>query len=160
MRTVELTEQQRAFVAHFTSTPGAIGNAAAAARMAGYSERCAREIGRQLLDKPHVRKAIDEANRQSISGTLATKAVGLLERVIDDEDAPLKVRVEAAKTILDRAGIVQPSVSERVAAGDGKLLSEMSVNELEAFIRAGQAIAAQQRSEHVPLPAAGKESMH
>lgn len=159
MRTTELTDQQRAFVHHFTSTPGAIGNASAAARMAGYSEKCDAEMGRQLLQKPHVRKAIDEANRRSISGTLATKAVCLLERVIDDEGAPIKVRVEAAKTILDRAGIVPPSVAERTEAQGGKLLSEMTMEELEAFIRARQVVSAQQREERLLLPAP-KEGMH
>lgn len=99
-----LTPQQTDFVLHYTSTPAAIGNAAAAARLAGYSEPYARELGRQLLDKPHVRAAVDEANRQAVSGRLATKAVALLERVIEDESAPVKVRVDAAKAVLDRAG--------------------------------------------------------
>jgi hypothetical protein len=99
-----LTPQQTDFVLHYTSTPEAIGNAAAAARLAGYSEPYARELGRQLLDKPHVRAAVDEANRQAVSGRLATKAVALLERVIEDESAPVKVRVDAAKAVLDRAG--------------------------------------------------------
>ena len=99
-----LTPQQADFVLHYTSTPEAIGNAAAAARLAGYSEQSARELGRQLLDKPHVRAAVDEANRQAVSGRLATKAVALLERVIEDESAPVKVRVDAAKAVLDRAG--------------------------------------------------------
>jgi hypothetical protein len=100
----DLTPQQADFVVHYTSTPEAIGNAAEAARRAGYSEASAREIGRQLLDKPHVRAAVDEANRRAVSGRLTTKAVALLERVIEDEAAPLKVRVDAAKAVLDRAG--------------------------------------------------------
>jgi phage terminase small subunit len=100
----DLTPQQTEFVVHYTSTPEAIGNAAEAARRAGYSEASAREIGRQLLDKPHVRAAVDEANRRAVSGRLTTKAVALLERVIEDEAAPLKTRVDAAKAVLDRAG--------------------------------------------------------
>lgn len=100
----DLTPQQADFVAHYTSTPGAIGNAAEAARRAGYSEASAREIGRQLLDKPHVRAAVDEANRRAVSGRLTTKAVALLERVIEDDNAPDRVRVDAAKAVLDRAG--------------------------------------------------------
>lgn len=151
MRTVVVTDQQGAFVNHFTSTPGAIGNASAAARLAGYSEKHSAEMGRQLLGKAHVRKAIDDANRQSISGTIATKAVALLERVIDDESAPLKVRVEAAKTILDRAGIVPPSVTERDRAGNEhkKPLSEMTIDELDIFIRASQVVISTQRSDRL-----------
>lgn len=133
----KLTEAQEAFVIHFTSSPGAIGNAAESARRAGYSEKSAREIGRQLLDKPHVRKAIDDANRQSISGTLATKAVELLKRVIEDENAPIKVRVDAAKTILDRAGIVAVAPAKPDSTGDvpEKPLSEMTIEELEEIVR-------------------------
>ncbi len=133
----ELTEAQQVFVMHFTSSPGAIGNAAESARRAGYSEKSARELGRQLLDKPHVRKAVEDANRHSISGKIATKAVDLLERVIDDENAPIKVRVEAAKTILDRAGIVA-ATAIKADGKDGvpeKPLSEMTVEELEEIVR-------------------------
>ena len=100
----DLTPQQAEFVLHYTSTPGAVGNASESARRAGYSETSARELGRQLLDKTHVRAAVDEANRQAVSGRLTTKAVALLERVIEDEAAPMKVRVDAAKAVLDRAG--------------------------------------------------------
>jgi Terminase small subunit len=99
-----LTDQQLDFVTKFTSVPGAIGNASEAARQAGYSARSAAEIGRQLLEKAHVQDAIREANQRLISGQIATKAVALLEKVIDDESVNIKVRVEAAKTILDRGG--------------------------------------------------------
>jgi hypothetical protein len=129
----ELTAQQAAFVHHFTSTVGAIGNAAEAARQAGYSERSAKEIGRQLLDKPHVQAAIDEANRVQISGPIAVKAAALLQRVIDDEEAPLKLRVEAAKTILDRAGIVAPTAAEWSARRDKQDFETMTAAEIGAF---------------------------
>src|SRR5882757_6351413 len=79
----KLTDQQFEFVTKFTSVPAAIGNASEAARQAGYSARSAAEIGRQLLEKPHVQTAIREANQRLISGQIATKAVALLERVID-----------------------------------------------------------------------------
>lgn len=161
-RTVQVTDQQQAFVNHFTNTPGAIGNASAAAKLAGYSPNCLGEIGRQLLEKPHVRKAIDAANRRLISGTLATKAVHLLERVIDDEAAPLKVRVEAAKTVLDRAGIVPLSVTERERAGnqDKKPLSEMTIEELDIFIRASQVVISKRRSDRLIEAQPGDDGVH
>lgn len=131
----DLTYQQQQFVLHFTSTAGAVGNAAASARLAGYSERSAREIGRQLLDKGHVRDAIDAANRDMICGALATKAVSVLERLIEDADTPPKVRLDAAKTILDRAGYLPPSSEERAEAAKPKSnFSEMTRDELRAFI--------------------------
>ena len=141
-----LNQQQEAFVLHFTSSPGSIGNAAESARRAGYSEKSARELGRQLLDKPHVQNAVTEANRRSISGTLATKAVDLLERVLDDEAAPIKVRVEAAKTVLDRAGITS-TIAERHDAQDRayKSMSEMTREELEEIVRDSKAVLEQAR---------------
>ncbi len=35
---------------------------------------------------------------------MATKAIALLGRVLDDEAVPMKTRVDAARTILDRTG--------------------------------------------------------
>jgi phage terminase small subunit len=99
-----LTELQQAFVVAYTSDPTAIGNCREAALRAGYSQHTAAESGRRLVTQPHIRSAIRAANLELISGRIATKAVALLERVIDDESAPVKIRVDAAKTILDRGG--------------------------------------------------------
>ncbi|HYF09465.1 MAG TPA: terminase small subunit [Acetobacteraceae bacterium] len=153
---MNLTEPQAAFVLRFTSDPACIGNASAAARAAGYSERNAGEIGRQLLDKPHVRAAIDEAMRRQISGPMAAKASALLARVVDDETAPLKVRVEAAKTILDRAGIVPPTAFERAAeavrkASDGKAIGEMTIEEIRTELAMTARIVTLNADEPAPL---------
>jgi phage terminase small subunit len=139
--TDDLTEMQAAFVMGFTSEPGSIGNASEAARRAGYSAASATEIGRQLLGKPHIRAAIDAANRSAISGRLATKGIALLERVIDDEGAPLKVRVQAALGLLDRGGYGSPTATEQAAAAAARaigaskrLLTEMAPEELDAAL--------------------------
>ncbi|MEZ5825232.1 MAG: terminase small subunit [Geminicoccaceae bacterium] len=129
----KLTQQQQQFVVEYTSGLGAIGNASEAARRAGYSERSAAELGRQLLEKPHVRAAIDEAFKGQISGALAAKAVGVLSGILDDESAPVKVRLDAAKTVLDRAGLgAKPVVAEPEAQEDP--LEDFSVNELELLL--------------------------
>jgi hypothetical protein len=128
-----LTDQQQEFVTKFTSVPGAIGNASESARQAGYSARSAAEIGRQLLEKAHVRDAIHEANQRLISGQLATKAVALLEKVIEDASAPIKTRVEAAKTILDRGGFGAQG-SGRLP-GSSKHPSEMTEAELAEALK-------------------------
>ena len=129
------TEMQSLFVIEFTSGAGAIGNASEAARRAGYSEASAHEIGRQLLEKPHIRAAIEKANRDQLSGPASTKAIALLERVIDDEAQPIKVRVDAAKAILDRGGFSTPR-AEGFGPGknDSKPLSAMSQEELAAYV--------------------------
>lgn len=143
-----LTEKQRSFVVAYTSEPGALGNASAAARAAGYSEKTARVIGWQLLATPHVREAINEANRDQLSGRIATKAVALLERVIDDESVPMRDRVAAAKTVLDRGGFMPPSVTERARdVMSKKPLNELTREELAAYVAAErQAIAELERA--------------
>ena len=142
MRENKLTEMQELFVLHFTTTPGAIANASEAARRAGYSAKTAAEQGAQLLKKPHVRAAVTEANRQQISGVMATKASALLERLVDDETASHRIRLDAAKTILDRAGFVPPKASEPEVVAEEKPVETMTIPELEAFIRKGEAAIA------------------
>lgn len=138
MRENTLTEKQQLFVLHFTSTPGAIGNASEAARRAGYSEKSAGEIGRQLLDKPHVMAAIEDANRRQISSTAATKATDLLVSFVEDETVSARVRLEAAKTILDRAGYIPPKAAAP-AEDEHKPMSEMTLEELDAIIAKNKA---------------------
>ena len=139
----ELTEHQAAFVAAFTSEHGAIGNASEAARRAGYSEKSAAELGRQLLEKPHVRAAIDDANRAQINGALASKAVAVLAGIIDDDTAAPKLRLDASKTILDRAGYIAPKAPESPKpASEGDALDAMNLEQLKRFVaehRAGEA---------------------
>jgi hypothetical protein len=104
-RARELTDQQKLFVEHYTSTPGAIGNASEAARLAGYSDITARVQGAQQLAKPHVRAAVSDAARQLVAGPGVAKAVALLMKTIEDENAPLGIRVKCAQDIMDRAGV-------------------------------------------------------
>lgn len=133
-----LTDMQAAFVVAFTTVPNAIGNAAASARLAGYSENSAKELGRRLVDLPHVQAAIREANQQQISGQMATKAIALLGRVIEDESVPMKTRVDAARTILDRAGYsaLPPAAPKRLT---DKTMSEMTADELRETMRLARA---------------------
>jgi len=123
-----LTDMQASFVVAYTTANGAIGDATAAAKLAGYKETSAGDLGRRLVGLPHVQAAIREANQQQISGKIATKAIALLDRVIDDESASLKVRVDAARTILDRAGFCAlPAGPKRLSE---KALAEMTADEL------------------------------
>lgn len=141
-----LTEMQRAFVVHYTNGEGCVGNASEAARRAGYSVKTAKEIGRHLVAKPHVREAIEAANREAISGRLSVKASALLERALDDESVPMRVRVDAAKAVLDRGGYAAPSAFERAAAFAArehrdKPLHMMTLAEVEQRMAALSAIS-------------------
>ena len=129
-----LTEMQAAFVLAYTSQDGCRGKVKEAALSAGYSPKTAREIGRQVLTLPHVQAAIFEANRAMISGPLVTLAVGVLHDILEDEKAPLKLRADAAKTILDRGGLPAVRVPDEPARR-AKELEELSIYELETVIR-------------------------
>jgi phage terminase small subunit len=133
-----LTEQQARFVAEFTSGKGAVGNRAEAARRAGYSPASASELGRQLLEKDHVRAAVDQALRDQIGADLAAQAIAVLREILEDEKAHPRLRLEASKTILDRAGMIAPKAEEPQRPGARKSLAEMSMEELNEFVRRGE----------------------
>lgn len=59
---MSLTEKERLFVSHYLE----LLNASQAARLAGYSERSAGQLGWQMLRKPHIAQAIDEAIAERI----------------------------------------------------------------------------------------------
>jgi hypothetical protein len=65
----------------------------------------------------------------------------LHDAALADTVSGQKLQLEAAKTVLDRAGHIAPKASEAEMIGD-KPLTEMSLDELDAFIRAGQAALA------------------
>ena len=134
----ELTEKQAAFVVAFTSEPGCVANATKAALHVGYSEKSAREIGRQQLEKPKIKAAIYEANRAMLGGSLASKAIDVLREIIHDKEAPQKLRLDAAKTVLDRAGLSALKAAEQTPPGQEKDLASLSLEELETFIRQGR----------------------
>jgi phage terminase small subunit len=136
----ELTEQQRAFVLHFTTTPGTAGNAAAAARMAGYSQKNSAELGRQLLGKPHVQAAIDAALREAIGTRLTVLAVNVIESIINDPEASLKLRGDMAVKVIEFSGLVERTKAEKekqTGIASGKKLAEMTRDELEAVVAQG-----------------------
>jgi len=74
-----------------------------AARRAGYSPASARQTASQLLSNQTIQKSIRNEQYKLLGGTLVSKALRTLEKIIDDETAPFGSRVEACKTILDRA---------------------------------------------------------
>lgn len=128
-----ILDQQQAFAEAYVLGNG---NATQAAIAAGYSAVSARQTASRLLHTPHVQDAIRKAQAHALKGRLATKALGVLEKILDDEDAPAGVRVDAAKTVLDRAGFAAARKPEGDEAYE-KSLHEMSMVELEEFIKRG-----------------------
>lgn len=129
--TTQILQQQRTFAEAYVAGGG---NATQAAISAGYSPVSARQTASRLLHLPHVQEAIRRVQAHTLRGRLASKALAVLERVLDDDGAPAGVRVDAAKTVLDRAGHVSARVPDD-GIDDQKMTSEMTLEQLDQFIR-------------------------
>jgi len=132
-RAVALTDLQAKFAELYVLDPEKAGRGGDCAVLAGYSADSASVTASRLLRHPNVRKEIERLTREAL-GDHAAAAVQLLGRVVRDERAPLKIRVDAAKAVLDRAGFVPPRAPEPVVFGD-KPIAAMSIAELEAVAR-------------------------
>ena len=135
-----LNAQQEAFVLHYTTTDGVAGNAAAAARLAGYSEKYAADLGRQLLAKPHVQAAIDAALREAIGTRLTVKAVAVIEGIIESKDASLKLRGDMAARVIEFSGLIERTKAQKAIETGlyiGKPLTEYTRAELDDLVRKG-----------------------
>jgi hypothetical protein len=133
----DLTEKQEAFAAYFVAGGG---DGKAAAKAAGYAERhCAQEAYR-LARNPAVQRLIRNEQQRVIGGRLCSQALGVLESIMLDPSAPAGARVDACKTILDRGGL--PAIPANLIvqdAADKRALSEMSLEDVQAFIVEGRA---------------------
>ncbi|WP_372486977.1 terminase small subunit [Lactiplantibacillus plantarum] len=114
----KLTPKQQRFADEYIKS----GNAADAARKAGYSKRSARSVGQENLTKPDIKQYIDDRMAEIASKRImdATEAVELLTSIARGEtketvyigtadgvyekhkEADLKTRISAVKEILKR----------------------------------------------------------
>ncbi|MCS5597942.1 MAG: terminase small subunit [Alphaproteobacteria bacterium] len=104
---IKVTEQQRCFALEYASNGG---NATKAAIDAGYSKKSAHEIGRQLLEKPHVHEMV---MRQLNRLRYKSGAIGLnaLSQIAQDNKAPANARVSAARALCEHCGILGAGAS-------------------------------------------------
>ena len=138
----ELTEKQAAFVREYVSNGG---NATKAAQSAGYSAKAARITGYGLLKIPHVLAAVRLEQVQKLGGRLSTLALDTLEQLMTDKQVSGAVRLEAAKTVLDRAGMPSRAAPQAPGEGAPKALTDMTVDELDVFIQQGSAAISKMR---------------
>jgi hypothetical protein len=122
--TTNLTEREDAFVELLCEglSPGD------AASGAGYPARSYID----LLQSPRVSRRVEWRMRSVIRNELAPKAIRLLGRILDDEAASPKVRIQAARFLLERAGYVAPRAQIQEAAE--KSISAMSAEELASLV--------------------------
>jgi len=143
----EPNEMQAAFVFHYTNTPGCIGNGAAAARAAGYSDHSARDIAAGLLRKPHVREALVRYARERLAHLAPMAIETLREFAANPDKYPPRVSADAAKALLDRAGFSVVSADRKSQEDDAreKPDSAKTLAELDAEIE--QRMAERRRRE-------------
>lgn len=145
----KLTPKQRKFADEYIKS----GNAADAARKAGYSKRSARSVGQENLTKPDIKQYIDERMAEIASKRImdATEAVELLTSIARGEEketvisstpegvyesqkeADLKTRISAVKEILKR----YPGDDRLVKAQIRKAESEADIAESKAKLLRG-----------------------
>lgn len=135
----DLNVREAAFVKAFTEGETA-GDQTKSYVVAGYSPNSAATGASRLARSPKILAAIDAAIRDRITGTLTVKAVRLAEKVLNDEDAPLKLRADMARSVVEWSGVVQRAQQEKAANTglDGtKPLAQMNRADLEALVRNG-----------------------
>ncbi|KYK04253.1 terminase [Lactiplantibacillus plantarum] len=145
----KLTPKQQRFADEYIKS----GNAADAARKAGYSKRSARSVGQENLTKPDIKQYIDEQMAEIASKRImdATEAVELLTRIARGEEketvisstpegvyesqkeADLKTRISAVKEILKR----YPGDDKLVKAQIRKAEAEADIAEDKAKLLRG-----------------------
>lgn len=145
----KLTPKQQRFADEYIKS----GNAADAARKAGYSKRSARSVGQENLTKPDIKQYIDEQMAEIASKRImdAREAVELLTRIARGEEketvisstpegvyesqkeADLKTRISAVKEILKR----YPGDDRLVKAQIRKAESEADIAESKAKLLRG-----------------------
>ena len=95
MQTKELTAKQKRFIELYD------GNAAAAARAAGYSEKSARIIAKQLMDDPRIAAGIrareDKRNARDIAGMNERKR--FWTAAMRDGSLDMKARLRASELL-------------------------------------------------------------
>ena len=129
------------------------GNGTKAAIDAGYSPSSARQQAYKLTRNPTVQRLIREEQRRVIGGRLCSQALGVLESIMLNEDAPAGARVDAAKTLLDRGGL--PAIPTNLIGGETQFQAarSMDLQDLNAFIEKGMSRLAELDSQRAALGA-------
>lgn len=126
-----LTDQQARYVREYVRNGG---NATAAALSAGYKDGAARAW--ELKRNPAVLSAIRLEQSQAIADG-ASVAWGTVMRLMSDPEVPAPVQFAAAKWTLEASGhgLAAQAVMAKLANPESKQVSEMTVAELEDYVK-------------------------
>lgn len=128
---LSLTDLQRAFVVAYVDSGG---EATESARVAGYADP--RVSSFRLLRLAHVQRAIRDEQRRVIDCDLYSLSVKQAKMLLADPDTPKGAKVTLILGVWDRGGPTKRSGDQEK---EFKSLEEMSINELESFIREKEA---------------------
>lgn len=116
-----LTPLEANLVSSFLDT----GNVSEASRRAGYAHV---QSAYEAMKRPHVQKALRDAQVRLLEGEGGTMAIKTVLELMRPGNPP-NVRLGAAQTALKAAGL-----ADRADSGQQKALTDMSADELAAFI--------------------------
>ena len=130
----QLTEKQQAFVALYVSNGGKSYEAAEAA---GYVNP--KTDGWRNRNNPAVAAAIHRAQVQAVTDG-APVAWGVMQELMTKADTPAQVRFQAARWTLEASGhgLAAQAIQAKLGGGGDKPISEMSVAELETYVKRQQ----------------------
>ena len=131
-----LTAQQQAILTAYADT----GTAIEAAQRVG----CTAATARATLSLAHVQAALVGECRNLLARH-APVLIGVLMAIAKNTEAPYRDRIAAAKLALDRGGLV-PLKPVEAGQGDKRDLSDLSSEELQAFITQGNEKLAQAKA--------------
>lgn len=119
----KLTEKQQRFVDYYIQT----GNAAEAARKAGYSEKTAPWMGQENLQKPTIKAAIEKrlAELKSERTADATEVLEYMTSVLRGQHEDETVVVEGTGDGTSRARKIKVKVSTRDRLKAGEVLGRI-----------------------------------
>lgn len=140
----ELTDKQRNFVTKYVANGG---DSLEAARDAGYA--FPPQDSWRLMRNPAVSAQIRVAMSAKIERG-AAKGLRFMEDAVDDPVMPAPVRFQAAKFLVEAAGygLAAQALQAKVGGEGEKLLSEMTMGELEDHVkRQGAAFDAMKRAK-------------
>lgn len=138
----ELTPQEADFVRAYVTGGEAAGNQTKAAEAAGSVGQAARAWGARAMQRPRVIAAIDAALREEIGTRLTVRAVQVIADIIDNKEAPLKLRGEMAARVVEFSGLVErtKAIKAKETGLGGKTLGELSRAELMDVVAKGAAV--------------------
>lgn len=131
-----MNQRQRAFCEAYLKS----GNAAEAARQAGYSARTARSIGQRLLTYADIREYLAERNAEIMAENTATleEIRSFWTATMRDQEAKLADRLKASE-LLSKALLLERSrEEERAADGTENPFEALTTEELRRLAAMGE----------------------